>query len=478
MKLPSEFVARMSDLLPDFKDFLASYADTPCVGLRANRLKITPDKLRKLLPDITGSVDWCADGFYYHAGFRPGKSPYYHAGLYYIQEPSAMSPAAVMDVEPGQRVLDLCAAPGGKSTQLAAKLSGKGILFANDISASRARALLKNIELSGAINCVITNESPERLAMRFTEYFDRILIDAPCSGEGMFRRDPDAQKAWTERKPEACAILQRESLHFAAMMLKPGGRLMYSTCTFAPEENELMIDEFLTTHTDFVGVLIPHAKHGLEPGLRGEGYTARIWPHRQKGEGHFMAYLEKQGRDVEHSSIVQNGSVAQNSSVVQNMGIAQSRGVARNAPALHSRGAWALYTDFCDKYLKFSPEPTFRHGNSLYIAPPGLPDLSGLRVLRAGLYLGDILTKRFEPSQAFAMTLRPDEVKSYINFALADNDLYRYLKGESFELASRVHAYPWNLIFLDVFPDIFPLGWAKITDGRIKNKYSKGWLMS
>lgn len=467
MSLPPGFAARMSDLLTDYQKFLASYTDTSLAGLRANTLKIDPEELKYLLPNVGRVVTWCPDGFYYDADFRPGKSPYYHAGLYYIQEPSAMSPAAVMDVSPGHRVLDLCAAPGGKSTQLAAKLKGRAILFANDVSASRARALVKNIELSGVTNCVITSESPARLAARLTEYFDRILVDAPCSGEGMFRRDPDARKTWISRKPEICTALQRESLHFAAMMLKPGGRLMYSTCTFAPEENELMIEEFLSTHKDFDGVQIPHAEYGIEPGLRGEGHTARIWPHRQKGEGHFMAYLEKQKNCDE---------------------IAESRPVhyfrsrpgnvdreGNDAP-VGSLRPFPEYTDFCNKHLNFMPEPTFRHGDSLYLTPPALPNLSSLRVLRSGLYLGDVRTKRFEPSQAFAMTLRPENVHSCINLSIDDKDLYRYLKGESFALSvsEKNLANSWNLIALNSFP----LGWAKITDGRLKNKYPKGWLMS
>ena len=477
MNFPSEFATRMSGLLPDYQEFLASYADTPLVGLRANGLKISADELKKLLPHIKEPVSWCKDGFYYGTDFRPGKSPYYHAGLYYIQEPSAMSSAAVMDVSPGQRVLDLCAAPGGKSTQIAAKLAGSGLLVSNDVSATRARALLKNIELSGAVNIVITNEPPARLAARFSGYFDRILVDAPCSGEGMFRRDPDALKAWTKRKPEACSVLQREILHFAAMMLKPGGRLMYSTCTFAPEENELMIEEFLSTHEGFAGVAIAHTEFGLEPGLRGEVHTARIWPHRQKGEGHFMAYLEKQAED---GAKQRDGSHA--SYEARKM---LPRFTAARSDALRDGlRKQDEYTEFCDKYLNFTPEPNSRHGNSLHISPPELPDLSGLRVLRTGLYLGDVLTKRFEPSQAFAMSLDPDKVKACINFSIDDSDLFRYLKGESF-VPGTLGTVPanlsdgWSLITLDTGKkSAFPIGWAKVTDGRIKNKYPKGWLMT
>jgi len=457
----------MSDLLPDYQSFLASYTDAPLAGLRANTLKISPLELKPLLADLSGPIDWCPDGFYYDVNFRPGKSPYYHAGLYYIQEPSAMSPAAVMDILPGHRVLDLCAAPGGKSTQLAAKLNGTGILFSNDVSITRARALLKNIELSGAANCVITGESPGRLAARFAGYFDRILVDAPCSGEGMFRRDPDARKAWTTRKPAMCTTLQRESLYFAASMLKPGGRLMYSTCTFAPEENELMIDAFLSAHKDFIGVAIPHTEYGMEPGLRGEKYTARIWPHHQKGEGHFMAYLQKQENCDETEGCHGVNHFHSRHGNVGREGIYLSAGV------LSPGGE---YTDFCKKYLNFTPTPTSRHGNSLYLEPPGLPDLSGLRVLRTGLYLGDILTKRFEPSQAFAMSLGSEHVQSCINFAIDDQDLYRYLKGESFELSGlgKSPSDGWNLAALKGFP----LGWAKVTDRRLKNQYPKGWLMN
>jgi len=463
MPLPSEFTARMSDLLPDFEKFSASYADAPLTGLRANTLKISAEKLKSLVLDIGERVDWCADGFYYDAAsFRPGKSPYYHAGLYYIQEPSAMSPAAVMDVLPGHRVLDLCAAPGGKSTQLAAKLAGKGVLAANDVSASRARALLKNIELNGVTNSVITNETPARLAARFAGYFDRILVDAPCSGEGMFRRDPDAMKAWAARKPGACLALQREILHFAAIMLKPGGRLMYSTCTFAPEENELMISEFLSSHADFAGVAISHADYGIEPGIYNEEYTARIWPHRQKGEGHFLAYLQRLEDDKTSNPIRWKLNMTPNP-------------IGQKLESAYLRRNPSEYTDFCDKYLNFTPAPVARHGNSLHMPPDaGLPSLDGLRVLREGLYLGDVLTKRFEPSQAFAISLRSDDVRHCIDFPSDSGDLYRYLKGESFEPSSATATDGWNLVSADGFP----IGWAKVSNGRLKNKYPRGWLLN
>lgn len=295
----------------------------------------------------------------------------------------------------------------------------------------------------------------------------------------MFRRDPTTRKAWTVRKPEICATLQREILHYAAMMLKPGGRLMYSTCTFAPTENELMTDEFLAAHKDFVGVAIPHAEYGVEPGLSSKEYTARIWPHRQKGEGHFMAYMQRSA-GISHKPA--EGAPYPIHEREGRMPASHFRSSHRNA----GRKGISLtenapqpgreYADFCNKHLNIAPGPTYSHGYSLYKTPKGLPDLSGLRVLRTGLYLGDLLTKRFEPSQAFAMSLYSNEVKPIINFSITDNNLDRYLKGESFEhtCAGEKPADGWNLITLNNFP----LGWAKVTDGRLKNKYPKGWLMS
>lgn len=267
MNIPEAFAARMKSLLSEeeYRAFIASYMEPRRQGLRVNRLKLSPDTLLARVDWPLSPVPWTEDGFYYPENLRPAKHPYYHAGLYYIQEPSAMSPASVLDVHPGERVLDLCAAPGGKTTQLAASLQGEGILVTNDNNPNRVKALVKNVELYGIRNAVVTNETPDKLAVVFPEYFDKILVDAPCSGEGMFRKEPDMMKSWSETAIEACCGMQRSILMDAARMLRPGGRLLYSTCTFAPEENEQMIAEFLDRHPDF-SVVPVYMHEGWEKG--------------------------------------------------------------------------------------------------------------------------------------------------------------------------------------------------------------------
>ncbi|WP_151736095.1 RsmB/NOP family class I SAM-dependent RNA methyltransferase [Paenibacillus tengchongensis] len=295
VQLPGAFMSKMQELLgEEYERFMQTYQDAPYGGIRVNTLKITVERFRELAPFALESIPWCPGGFYTEEGARPGKHPYYHAGLYYIQEPSAMAPVELLNVQPGDRVLDLCAAPGGKSTQIAAKLQGKGMLVSNDLHPERTKALAKNLELYGVRNGIVLNESPERIAAAFTGFFDRILIDAPCSGEGMFRKDEDMVKQWNPDTPLKYAAMQREILASAAKALKPGGTMVYSTCTFAVEENEGMIGEFLAGHPEFTPV--PAGGTGaFACGLGDVPEAARLWPHKVKGEGHFMAVLRHCG---------------------------------------------------------------------------------------------------------------------------------------------------------------------------------------
>ncbi|WP_046215244.1 RsmB/NOP family class I SAM-dependent RNA methyltransferase [Paenibacillus wulumuqiensis] len=328
VQLPPQFVQRMQDLLDDeFQSFMDSYEQSPRAGLRVNTLKISNEQFRQQSPFELRPIPWCPTGYYVDAAARPGKHPYYYAGLYYIQEPSAMSPVEALDVQPGDRVLDLCAAPGGKSTQIAAALQGQGLLVTNDLSAERTRALAKNMELYGVRNAVILNESPEVIATRFGGFFDKILVDAPCSGEGMFRKDDDAARQWINHSVERCSIMQRDILQTVATMLAPGGRIVYSTCTFAPEENERSIAVFLDQHPEFNVTLPAHAEHfgrgrsewahrveeEIQQGetvltaISADEYnpvspasieqtsrTVRLWPHQLEGEGHYIAVLDHQ----------------------------------------------------------------------------------------------------------------------------------------------------------------------------------------
>ncbi|MCQ4087037.1 RsmB/NOP family class I SAM-dependent RNA methyltransferase [Saccharibacillus sp. JS10] len=330
IQLPALFESRMQRWLGDeYEAFIDSYERPRHVGIRVNTLKVALEDFKAASPFELKSIPWCETGFYIDEQNRPGKHPYYHTGLYYIQEPSAMEPAEALNPQPGDRVLDLCAAPGGKSTQIAAKLQGQGVLVTNDISAERTKALAKNIEMSGVRNAVVLNETPERIAEKFPAYFDKILIDAPCSGEGMFRKDPDAVRQWEKHSVDVCTVMQRDILETVSSMLAPGGRIVYSTCTFSPEENEAMIALFLARHPEFVVGESPHsplfapgrpdwvadltqsggwlspllaqeAQSGEPDFARHEALSqtaraSRIWPHRAEGEGHFVCILEHTG---------------------------------------------------------------------------------------------------------------------------------------------------------------------------------------
>ena len=444
MILPNEFLDNMKLLLKeDFDAYIKSFEEKPLQGLRANTLKIEAKQLQNLLQTSLSKIPWCDSGFYFEENFRAAKSPYYHAGLYYIQEPSAMSTASVLDIQPHDKVLDLCAAPGGKATQVATKLNKTGLLVANDISTGRCKALIKNIELAGISNAVVTNEAPERLANVFEKFFDKIIIDAPCSGEGMFRKDSDLIKSWSKDAKEKYTFLQRSILQSAADMLSPGGKIVYSTCTFDTSENEQMINWFLENHTDFELLEIAHEKYGFQKGIGNEN-CARLFPHKAKAEGHFLAYLKK--KETGSSSEKKNTK----NEAIKNMD---------------------LFSGFADKFLNKEFEGRFvRHENSLYLTPKELPNLKGLRVMRSGYYLGDFKSNRFEPSQALAMGLRIHEVKNNLNFSIHDENVIRYLKGESFETEN---ADGWVLVCVDSFP----LGFGKIVSGRLKNKYATSWRM-
>lgn len=443
MELPLEYQKAMKELLgEEYKTYLASFAEDRLYGLRVNTLKTTPEELAEKGVFSLSPVPWCPEGFYYAEEERPAKHPYYHAGLYYLQEPSAMTPGAVLPVSPGERVLDICAAPGGKSTQLAAKLAGEGLLVANDISTGRAKSLLKNIELCGIRNAIVMSEPPAKLAERFVGYFDKILIDAPCSGEGMFRKEPDMVKSWTPELLAFCREQQADILEHCAGMLKDGGMLLYSTCTFAREENEESIGAFLEKHPEFS--LIPIEKrHGFAPGLPPFEGCARLYPHRIQGEGHFVALLQKTGEG-------ESGLPEKKTGV--------------------SGKQMEEFLAFAKAYLNHLPQGIFQiFGDSLCLLPNDAPKTKGLRVLRSGWQLGILKKGRFEPSQAFAMGLKKEDVKYVLDLPLEDERVLRYLKGETLEAPEAKDG--WNLVCVDGFP----LGWGKAQKSRLKNKYAVGW---
>ena len=467
--MPPEFTARMQELLKEeWPHLLAAWEEPPHHGLRVNALKIQVGDLQRRVPFALEPVPWATGGFYVPPNERPAKHPYYQAGLYYLQEPSAMAPAAALGVRPGDKVLDLCAAPGGKSTHVAALLRGMGLLVSNDNSAERVKALVWNLEHWGAANATVTNEEPARLAQHFPEYFDKILIDAPCSGEGMFRKDPRAVRSWSEYNNTACSMLQGKILEYGAAMLKPGGRMLYSTCTFSPVENEDVIAAFLEKHPgyalcqlpDYDGWATGQAKWltgGAPPGCQAEiAKTRRLWPHRIRGEGHFLALLEKSTGEFECSSPeYPAGSTVSTAET----------GKKNRYPELQP------FYVFMEENLTRPLTGSFvLHGRYVYRLSPGLPVLEDLRMPRPGWFIGSIKYNRFEPSQALAMGLKQEDVQRSVSFTPDDDNVQRFLKGETILMEG---PKGWTLVCLEEFP----IGWAKQTGEYLKNYYPPGWRL-
>lgn len=456
--LPIAFEKKMKELLgDDFENYLASFERDAYQGLRINTAKISVDSFLEISPFSLSQVDWCKNGFYYDKQEKPAKHPYYYAGLYYIQEPSAMTTASLLPIEEGDIVLDLCAAPGGKSTELAAKLNGSGLLVTNDISHSRAKALLKNIEIFGVGNVLVTSEPPNILAYRFPCFFDKILIDAPCSGEGMFRKQNNMMKAWESNGVDLFVGLQRSILKEAITMLKPGGMIIYSTCTFSKEENEQSIEYLLSLDDSLKLVELPlfegfdegHPEWGNQ-NIEDLKKCRRLWPHRVNGEGHFVAMVKKMTDDEEISRCVSSYCFSNKKLSME------ARQFIEN-----------IDYPFDLKRIDVQNERVF------YI-PKQMPDVKGLRLLRCGLYMGDMKKNRFEPSQSLAMFLKKEQFRNVLDLSVQDERIIKYLKGETILLSPEEEESVEDGICL-ICVDGFSLGFGKLNHGTMKNKYLPGW---
>ncbi len=463
MDLPQAFLERIrTQLGAEYNRFLTSYADKPSYGLRINPLKGAPDAIASELPFMLSPVAWTPEGYHADPMEHPGKHPLHEAGVYYIQDPSAMSVVSLLDPRPGETVLDLCAAPGGKSTQIAGQLQGEGLLVANEIIPGRAKILSQNIERMGITNAVVCNEEPKRLAKHFPHFFDKIVVDAPCSGEGMFRKDETAITEWSPDLVTMCAIRQQEILSFAVQMLRPGGVLVYSTCTFAPEEDEEQIQGFLLNYPEYElqdwQQYLPHAEQAIEAGVQSGTLkgTMRLWPHKLPGEGHFAARMHHTGSDTGQPRQARKSRHNQK----------------RKRPDLTEFDHWLQETMVQMPY-KPSAENFRYFGEELYLVPEKMPSLQGIRILRGGLHLGTRKKNRFDPSHSLAKCLTPRNVRSF--YSCNEEEAIRYLHGEVLRPGcSGNHTghvlQGWTLICYGNYP----LGWAKAGQGVLKNHYPKG----
>jgi NOL1/NOP2/sun family putative RNA methylase len=451
----------MQHLLGDeYESFQESYSQTPSAGLRVNTLKLTPEQFQTISPYPLSPIPWCPSGFRIDKETipSPGKHPYHAAGLYYLQDPSAMAVAELLAPQPGEMVLDLAAAPGGKTTHLACLMQDRGVLIANEMHPKRAWELAENLERWGTRNTAILNETPSRLADAFGDIFDKVLLDAPCSGEGMFRKSKVARQEWSIERVASCAVRQSAILREASRLVRPGGTLAYATCTFSVEENEMVIARFLKDNPAFElveGVALPGSSRGrpewIEATRRVDfpnsilaslGITYRLWPHENMGEGHFIAVLQRA------------------------TGKPERKRHAWEPPAMSPEAA-RFFHEFCRETLTdgFHDRMVTQIGAYVYAIPPGLPDLQGSNAIHPGLWLGVVKKGRFEPSHALAMATKSEQIKQCIG--LEPQEAIRFLQGNTLE---KDGIDGWVCLTIDGFP----LGWGKRTRGMIKNFYPKG----
>ena len=463
--LPKAFLREMEDLLGDeYQAFLDSYRDEKTSAIRVNTLKLPIESFKDLglfnIDFERNKISWAEEGYYLSGDVNPGKNPLHDAGAYYIQEPSAMSVVGQTPISEEDRVLDLCAAPGGKSTYILSRLNHKGLLVSNEINPSRIRALGENLERFGAVNSIITNSDSSNLLTFFKGFFDKIFIDAPCSGQGMFRKDDFAIEDWSQDKVDECVAIQRQLIRDAYQMLRAGGMIIYSTCTFTRQENEAIIEDFLGDYPD---------ANLLD--------MDRIWPHRDRGEGHFCARItkkaDKQGdQEAQDSDLLAFDKDSYRDSSRESAKKSKKKQKSKAKSNRKNQEYLGLYEDFATDYLI--------DGGLRKLLEPGLVvkeerlhyqpldyDLRGLKVLRSGLFVGEFKKNRFEPAHSLAMALKPSDVKNTIDFANDSNEIRAYLRGESIGTGQ---SRGWVLVSVEGVS----LGWGKESNGILKNKYPKG----
>ena len=495
MRLPEEYVKKMKWLLGDeYSSYEASLSEPLNHCLRVNTLKISVEDFLRISPFSLTPVPWTDNTFYYDAKeCQPSKHPFYFAGLYYLQEASAALPAATIPIEPGDRVLDICAAPGGKTTELAARLRGTGVLVSNDISASRLKALQKNVEIYGARNVVITCETPERLAQYFPGYFDKILIDAPCSGEGMFRKSTSMVTAWEQNGNLKFVEIQRSILKEAVKLLRPGGVILYSTCTFDPREDEeqllflLSLDKTLRIlpirqyegfecgHMDWVSdEFLKEYDINTDDSDMGLSGTMHLFPHRVTGEGHFVSLIK--------SAALQDADAEENDNSreekVQDIKPKKQKSEKKLSDIPSDLSDFLSHIDLEKSCINLSQIEI--NGGKAFLMCENAPATRGLRTMRTGVYLGELKKNRFEPSQSLAMILESEHFDNVLSLSPDSTAVNMYLRGQTIDLDeidgdTDVDSLKNGWVLVSVLG--FPLGFAKNTNGTLKNKYLPGWRL-
>lgn len=463
--LPPEFVNTIDSLLKDdAPQFWQALSRAPLsTGLRINPNKTELNLLKQEISADFTSLPWEENGYQVHRAEGLGKHPYHAAGMYYLQEPSAMVPVSILDPQPGERILDLCAAPGGKTTQIASRMSGEGYIVANDPNPHRVQALGRNIERWGTRNISILSETPQRLVDHFGEYFDRVLVDAPCSGEGTFRTHPGEIKKWSPQLSQRIAIIQDEILWFAGKLVRPGGILVYSTCTFNQLENEGTILRFLDKKPDFSLEPIQQLP-GFYPGIPFTDSDpvdltrpVRIWPHITSGEGHFVARMKKTGSDLKSDLSEKYSS---NSIDPEQTSIYEK--FFENNLVLTSR----------TREISPGSRGLAIYGNRLYWVPSGSPSLEGLKVHHWGWWLGTFQSDRFNPSPALAAGIKRADAQKVLEFLIGETDLAAYQRGSPIKISENEYL-PSSWVLITVSGN--PLGWGKVQKGRLKS-YFPNWL--
>lgn len=482
ISLPHAFLERMERLLgTEYNDFLESYEQERTYGLRRNPLKASETEFMEKIPFMLEPVSWAKEGYYYRVSDQPGRHILHEAGVYYIQEPSAMAVVEILDPRPGEYILDLCAAPGGKSTQIAGRMQGKGLLVSNEIIPNRAKILSQNIERMGVRNCVVCNESPDRMASFFHGFFDRIVVDAPCSGEGMFRKDDTAVAEWSMEHVAMCAERQYGILSRAAGMLKPGGLLVYSTCTFAPDENEGVVSRFLREYKDFTVEQVPHSDAFLsgrpdwikypEKGLE---HTMRLMPYKLRGEGHYIAALRRCGgmQDTYMEAAAEKQETAGNGNAgtlddKKHRSAKRYSAIDKNQDRLE-----ASVQTFLTEELGLPVDWLDRQrgriqsfGDQIYLVPEAMISMDGMKVVRPGLHLGTNKKNRIEPAHALALALSMEETEK--KMSLSGEEAKQYIHGESLTCGTQKG---WTILTYEGYP----LGFGKAANGQMKNHYPRG----